>query len=107
MAKLNNSQSVQSVDGGVNSGKRCDGFRLVKKTFEAPTEGLQHIIFNYSARKNNKNVVKSVKKLIQYIAVSGSIRHDALAVAYPFSTLTAPVFEVPADPEKDYNGGYG
>ena len=65
------------------------------------------MIFNYSASKNNKNVVKSLKKLIQHIAVSGSIRHDALTVAYPFRTLTAPVFEVPEDPEKDYDGGYG
>ena len=68
---------------------------------------MQHIIFDYSAINNNKNVfVENVKKLIQNISVSYSIRYDAPTVAYALSTLNAPVFEVPENPEKDYKGGY-
>ena len=99
MAKPNDGQGGQSADGGLNSGKRYYGFRSGKKTFKAPTEGLQHVMFDYSASNNDKNVfVENVKKLIQNIAVSGSIRHDALTVEYAVSTLTAPVFMVPSKP---------
>ena len=88
-----NPNDVQSSDGGGNSGKRSYGFRSIKKAFKSPTEGLQHIIFDYSASNNNKNVfVEKVKKLSQYIAVSGVIRHDALTGAYAVRALTAPVF---------------
>ena len=56
--------------------------------------------------KKNKNVfVENVKKLIQNIAVSGGIIYDAPKVAYEVRTLTSPVFEVPENTEKDYEGG--
>ena len=47
-----------------------------------------------------------MKKLSQNISVSGSIRHDAPTLAYTVSTLTAPVFGVPENPEKYYEGVY-
>ena len=49
--------------------------------------------------------VENVKKLIQNIAVSGGIIYDAPKVAYEVRTLTSPVFEVPENTEKDYEGG--
>ena len=104
MAKSNNDQSS---DGGGNSGKRFYGISLVKNTFKAPTEGLQHVIFEYISSNNNKNVcMENVKKLIHHIAVSGAIRYDALTVEYAVRTLTAPEFVVPENHEKDYEGGY-
>ena len=57
---------------------------------------MQHVIFDYSASNNNRNVfVENMKKSRQHIDVSGSIRHDAPEVAYEVRTLTAPVFDVP------------
>ena len=65
------------------------------------------MIFNYSARKNNKNVfAENVKKLSQHITVSGSIIHYAPTVSYAVSILTAPEFEAPVNPEKNYECGY-
>ena len=77
-----------------------------KKDFKAPTEGLKHVIFVSSESNNNKNMfVENLKNLSQHIAISGSIKHDAPIVAYAVRTLTAPVFEEPENPEKDYEGG--
>ena len=73
MAKPNNDQSS---DGDGNYSKRLYRFRPVKKNFKAPTEGLQRVIFDYSAINNNKNVfVEKLKKLIQNISVAGVITH--------------------------------
>ena len=67
---------------------------------------MQHVIFDYSASNNNKNVfVENVKNLSQNISVSGAIRYDSPIVAYTVSTFTAPSFVVPENPEKDYGGG--
>ena len=68
---------------------------------------MQHVIFDYIFSNNNKNVfVENVKKLIQNIAVSGEIRYDAPKVAYKVRTLTALLFEIPENPEKDYKCRY-
>ena len=65
------------------------------------------MIFEYSARNNNKNVfVENVKKFSQHISVSDSIIHDVPTVAYAVSKLTAPAFEASFKPEKSYKGGY-
>ena len=70
MAKPKNGQSGQIVDGGGKSGKRRYGFSSGKKTFNDPTEGLQHVTFDYSEINNNKNLfVDNVKKLSQHISV--------------------------------------
>ena len=105
MAKPNDGQSYNA---GYNSGKRRYGFRLGKKTFKLSTEGLQHVIFDYSSSNNNNNLfVDNVKKLIHHITVSCAIRYDEPAVTYAVSALTAPVFEVPAKLKNDYKCGYG
>ena len=105
MAKPNDGQSYNE---GCNSCKRRYGFRLGKKTFKFPTEGLQHIIFDYSAsNKNNNMLVDNVKKLIHHITVSGAIIYDEPTVTYVFRTLTEPVFELPTKIKKDYKCGYG
>ena len=105
MAKPND---VQSYNEGCNSGKRRCGFSSGKNTFKSPTEGLQHVIFDYSASKNNNNMlVDNAKKLIHHIDVSGAIRYDKSTVTYAVRTLTSPVFEVPAKLKKYYKGGYG
>ena len=96
MAKPNYGQSYNEV---CNSGKSRYGSRSSKKTFKSPTEGLQHIIFDYSASNNNNNMfVNNVKKLIHHITVSGAIIYDEPAVTYAVSALTAPVFMVPSKP---------
>ena len=75
--------------------------------FKDLTEGLKHMIFNYSAKNKNKNVfVENMKKLCQHIAVSVSIIHDVTTVAYEVRTLNAPAFEAPLNPEKNYKGVY-
>ena len=80
---------------------------MEKNTFKSPTEGSQHLVFDYSTSDNNKNVfVENVKNLSQYIAVSGSVIHDAPIVVYIVRKFTALVFEVPENTEKDYEGGY-
>ena len=97
----------KNSNGGGNSGKRLYCFRLVKNTFQYPTEVLQHVIFEYSASNNNKNVfVENVKKLSQHIAISGAIRYYAPTVAYAVRTLTATKFVVTSKPETEYEGGY-
>ena len=76
------SNDGQSADGGGNYSKRRYGFRSGKEIFKSPTEGFQHVIFDYSDRKNNKNVfVENVKELIHNISVSGAIKYDTLKVA--------------------------
>ena len=105
MAKPND---VQSYNEGCNSGKRRCGFSSGKNTFKSPTEGLQRVIFDYSASKNNNNMlVDNAKKLIHHIDVSGAIRYDKSTVTYAVRTLTSPVFEVPAKLKNDYKCGYG
>ena len=84
--------AVSSVQGG---------------NFKAPTEVLEHVIFDYSASNNNNNVfVEKVKNLGQHIAVSSSIIHYAPTVSYAVRTLNAPAFEAPVNPEKKYKVGY-
>ena len=79
MAKPNDGQSA---DGGVKSSKRRYGFRSDRKNFKSPTESLQHVIFDYSASNNNKNMfVENVEKLSQHIDFSCAIRYDAPAVS--------------------------
>ena len=105
MAKPNDGQSYNA---GCNSSKRRYGSRSGKKTFKLPTEGLQHVILNYSASNNNNNMlVDNVKKLIHHITVSCAIRYDEPAVTYAVRTLTEPVFEVPTKLKKGYKCGYG
>ena len=79
-----------------------------ENTFKVvPTEGLQHVIFEHSARNINKGVfMENVKKLIQLTAVLYAIIYDAPTVAYAVSTLTAPVCLLQRNPEKDYKVGY-
>ena len=90
---------LTQVRGAMSSGP--------KKTFKAPTEFLQHVIFDYSASNNNNNVfVEKVKNLGQHIAVSSSIIHYAPTVSYAVRTLNAPAFEAPVNPEKKYKVGY-
>jgi len=87
--------------------KAFSSFRPGKKGFEAPTEGLQYGVFNYTSSNNNKNVfVESAKKLRHHIAISESIRYGALTAVRAVRTLTAPTFEFLAKPEKQAEGGY-
>ena len=87
--------------------KASNNFRPSRRGFKAPTEGLQHVIFNYTNNNSNKNVfVENVKKLSHHIAVSGSIRYEAPTAARAVWTLTAPTFESPTKPEKQADGGY-
>ena len=87
--------------------KASNNFRPSRRGFKAPTEGLQHVIFNYTNNSSNKNVfVENVKKLSHQIAVSGSIRYKAPTAARAVRTLTAPTFENPTKPEKQADGGY-
>ena len=51
-------------------------------------------------------LVENVKKLILHIVVSGAIRYDEPTVTYEVRKLTELVFEVPAKPKNDYEGGY-
>ena len=105
MAKPNDGQSYNA---GCNSSKRRYGSRSGKKTFKLPTEGLQHVIFDYSAINNKNNMfVDNVKKLIRHISISCAIRYDEPEVTYAVRTLNAPVFEVPAKLKNDYKCGYG
>ena len=100
MAKSNG----QSADA---TKKAFSRFRLSKKGFNAPIEGLQYVVFNYISSNNNRNIfVKSVKKLSHHIAVSGSIRYEAPTTARAVRTLTAPTFEDQVKPEKQAEGGY-
>ena len=93
MAKPNDGKSYNA---GCNSGKRRYGFRSGKKTFKLPTEGLQDVIFDYSASNNNNNMlVDNVKKLIHHITVSGAIIYDEPKVTYAVRQLTTLVYEVP------------
>ena len=99
---------VKSNDLSAKAAKKAsNSFRSGKKGFQAPTEGLQYVVFNYTSSNNNKNVfVENVKKLSHHIAVSGGIRYEAPTAARAVRTLTAPTFESPTKPEKQADGTY-
>ena len=105
--KITKSNDGQISDGGGNSCKRRYGSMSGKNTFKSPTKVLQHAIFDYNARKNNKNVfLEDVNNLRHNIAGLGAFRYEAPKVAYKFRTLTEPTFVMSENTENYYKFGY-